>query len=731
MKIKNVLIILATAIILGNFGGFLCCLSNFNQVVNAESITVWDGQADTDWYDDEEIVFHINRPEQLAGLSNLANSGNTMKGKTIVLDNDLYINDTKSYDTWSELPPENVWNSIPEFCGTLDGNNHSIFGLYSETGGFIRSTKDASIKNLTLRDSYISCEKIFRAKFNSQIFGVLVNETTNSSISNCITDGTIKIKLTIDDLIYEEYDFSIGGIVGKSNSTTIYDCKNYVNINEYSTCRKQNFFPDISNNYKLGNGLILGNIRSIHVGGICGTTDSLIVNCLNKGTIESNSKFFYCTGTTYYEGTNQKTGNIFFWGYVFIDIGGICGLSTAEIYNTCNQGEIRINCKENESVDAAFNMGGIIGNAKELVCNSYNLADISCDGLATSLREMKIKTQKNYSNRPSIGGIVGSSKSEIKNVYNAGKIVYDYCSDNNSVVYIGSIVSKGNTLLCENTYYLSGTALESGLGEDAVSKSASNMKTEAFAERMGNYFHFVKDNYPKLGFELENTEFLFIDTSNIIFSEYGDTEKITIYTNSDKNISFSSDNPLIATVDEFGVITAVGKGVTNIDIFTGETMQSCIVTVGYEYYIDKIELTIKENRSQRLRVYSSRDQNIVSNSKIDWKSSNPAIAMVDENGLITSIKSGKCVITASIGDTILSCNLSIINMDGVVEETDIDGDINYDGKVDSLDVIKYQKYLFGNEDIPEYEFDAYDINKDKMIDLIDYIILKSIILQYD
>ena len=64
------------------------------------ALTVWDGTANTSWYDGEETEFHISTPEELAGLAKQIQSGKTMKGQTFYLDSDIILNDVSDYENW-------------------------------------------------------------------------------------------------------------------------------------------------------------------------------------------------------------------------------------------------------------------------------------------------------------------------------------------------------------------------------------------------------------------------------------------------------------------------------------------------------------------------------------------------------------------------------------------------------------------------------------------------------
>lgn len=101
----------------------------------AATVAVWDGSVDTSWYDREAKSFKISNASQLAGLAQLVNRGETMYGKKITITADIYLNrDWGNYDSWGNLAPDNQWTPIGSyqhaFRGTIDGNNHCVYGIY-------------------------------------------------------------------------------------------------------------------------------------------------------------------------------------------------------------------------------------------------------------------------------------------------------------------------------------------------------------------------------------------------------------------------------------------------------------------------------------------------------------------------------------------------------------------------------------------------------------------------
>ncbi len=134
MGIKKVL-----STVIAAFISFTAFPFNTVSADSESSPLVWDGTTDTSWYDSEDTEFHISTAKEFAGLAALVNSGNTMKDKTIILDNDIYMNDISNFESWSGSSSSiKLWKSIgtekSPFSGTFDGNNYSIIGIYNYEG---------------------------------------------------------------------------------------------------------------------------------------------------------------------------------------------------------------------------------------------------------------------------------------------------------------------------------------------------------------------------------------------------------------------------------------------------------------------------------------------------------------------------------------------------------------------------------------------------------------------
>jgi len=199
--------------------------------------TIWNGTADTTWYNESETEFTITTAEQLAGLARLG----SMSSKTIKLGNDIALNDTAGWKNWNEETTGlTQWTAIGRFQGTFDGDGHVISGVYinseSNNQGLFGSN-DGTIKNLGVIASYI--------KGRWEVGGLA--GANNGTISNSYATGNVA------------GTFIVGGLAGANNGT-------------------------ISNSYATGN--VAG---TDYVGGLVGSGGNIINGYYDRETSGQNN----------------------------------------------------------------------------------------------------------------------------------------------------------------------------------------------------------------------------------------------------------------------------------------------------------------------------------------------------------------------------------------------------------------------------------------------------------
>ena len=151
-----------------------------------------------------------------------------------------------------------------------------------------------------------------------------------------------------------------------------------------------------------------------------------------------------------------------------------------------------------------------------------------------------------------------------------------------------------------------------------------------------------------------------IGASNISMNE-GDeqqlTAKVTPENATDKKITWSSADNTVATVDENGLVKAVGVGTTTIAAVVNGIKATVKVTVSKKPTVEipvtsvtfaasPIEMTVGEKTFVK---YSVLPEN-ATNTETTWTSLTPAIATVDaKTGEITAVAEGKAFIVIQVG----------------------------------------------------------------------------------
>lgn len=127
-----------------------------------------------------------------------------------------------------------------------------------------------------------------------------------------------------------------------------------------------------------------------------------------------------------------------------------------------------------------------------------------------------------------------------------------------------------------------------------------------------------------------------------------------------KNVTWSSDNDDVATVDGNGAVTAAGTGTAKITVTThnGKTA-SCTVQV-YNYTLNhtslQFDLSAEPDRTELLKVKDGT----ADISDITWSSTDESVVTVSKAGLVTPVGAGSAKILASVknGPT-LTCDVTV------------------------------------------------------------------------
>jgi hypothetical protein len=127
-------------------------------------------------------------------------------------------------------------------------------------------------------------------------------------------------------------------------------------------------------------------------------------------------------------------------------------------------------------------------------------------------------------------------------------------------------------------------------------------------------------------------------------------------TATNKNVTWTSSNPAVATVDATGCVTAVGNGVATITVATEEgnfVARSTITVsfpVSYPILASQVKIEGAEDAlyvGDKVALKATVFPPQTTDTTVDWSSSDETVATVDEWGTVTALKKGEVTITAT------------------------------------------------------------------------------------
>ena len=144
-------------------------------------------------------------------------------------------------------------------------------------------------------------------------------------------------------------------------------------------------------------------------------------------------------------------------------------------------------------------------------------------------------------------------------------------------------------------------------------------------------------------------------TLQIFLGEASETLTATVLpTNAtNRNVTWSSNNSAVATVNANGVVTAVSVGTANITVTTedGNFTATCIIEVATRPVIGvalnktTTIINVGSNETFTAIIYPAN----ATNQNVTWSSNNPTVATI-ANGIVTAVSVGNAIITVTTED---------------------------------------------------------------------------------
>jgi O-glycosyl hydrolase len=168
-----------------------------------------------------------------------------------------------------------------------------------------------------------------------------------------------------------------------------------------------------------------------------------------------------------------------------------------------------------------------------------------------------------------------------------------------------------------------------------------------------------------------------------------------------QNVTWSSSNAAVATVNSSGVVTGIAAGTATITVKTqdGDKTATSAITVNTiavtGVAVTPTSASIFAGQTQQLAATVSPSN--ASNMSVTWSSSNTAVATVNSTGLVTGITQGTATITVTTVSGSKTATSSFI----------IQGQQPYGGTVAVLPgVIQAENYDLGGQNVAYYDVDA-------------------------
>ena len=253
----------------------------------------WDGTVDTSWYNDTDTEFVLTTAEQLAGLAELVDGGNSFEGKTVKLGNNICLGCTTGECEVVKNDVRKTFDPIGDvsaFSGIFDGDGNTISNLYQsgwdlgyEWGsygsiGLFGELKSATVKNLTIAgfETFVEGGDVALIAGSATGTCVFENLTFEDSVAATYNNGCGSIigwsgagNYTFRNIVIGEdvvlaglwgsFDSSIGGVVGQGEPGATYNFENVdiaCRIDAYNDCTASNDFY----NYRMC-GMIIGRLE--------------------------------------------------------------------------------------------------------------------------------------------------------------------------------------------------------------------------------------------------------------------------------------------------------------------------------------------------------------------------------------------------------------------------------------------------------------------------------------
>lgn len=219
---------------------------------------------------------------------------------------------------------------------------------------------------------------------------------------------------------------------------------------------------------------------------------------------------------------------------------------------------------------------------------------------------------------------------------------------------------------------------------------------------------------------IEVDKFNLTGADDMTFTSRGETAQIVYVIapeSAESEIKWTSSDETVATVSANGVITARRGGNCTVTGKCGTKEVSIAVRCSFTVPTTVLDMNYSDitmdHEGQEVQLKIDYDLTEKQEKSTVWESSDPKVASVSDDGLVTALRNGTVVISASIGDYTASCIVRCLNVTGNkgVNPDDSEYVINYEDVTLSRKGEYFQlslKSILGN-DLPEHTWKSNDV----------------------
>ncbi len=140
-----------------------------------------------------------------------------------------------------------------------------------------------------------------------------------------------------------------------------------------------------------------------------------------------------------------------------------------------------------------------------------------------------------------------------------------------------------------------------------------------------------------------------------VSTERGRTYRLSATTSNGSPVTWKSSKKSIATVNEYGTVTSLKPGETEITATADGTVVSCKFTVlSPKVILSKSSISLYRGQSFKLT------SDVSSGIPPVWKTNKKSVATVNKTGTITAIKHGTAIITATVDGVSSECLITVL-----------------------------------------------------------------------